>query len=415
MKTTRNILTIVMMIAAIVLMASSADATILTFEGKGTNGNIPDTFGDNIAAAQTGISVANGTTPNVDLTWSASGGTWQFYNDAEWTGAAQLDAYSVGDTFDILFTPDSGYSVQVDSFVFDDYAGWGTGNKFNWSLFKDNSAGAVIASGTGTTANGQDLTVNTGMATSYAGPVLLRVTEHPDDVAGRGDDQALDSISFTQTGTPPPPVPAPLDTNLVLNPGFEDVDPTVTGSYSSVKALDWDDADTAWTFRYDQNWDNGTPPPGAGLRYFNGYSHGAQLIDVSTGDAAAAIAAGTADYDLSAYFSSYGSQRDYGTIDLTFLDGMGGTLGTDMITDGDSTQWSLEATTGTVPVGTATVRIDIYGTARSGAPDGYIENVDFRITSSAAGDIPEPASAVLFALGMAGVAAWRRRTAKARA
>ena len=408
MKTTRNMMTVVMVMVAIGLVASSADATILTFVGKGTNGNIPNTFGDNVAVAQTGISVANGTTPNVDLTWSAAGGTWQFYNDAEWTGAAQLDSYNVGDTFDILFAPDSGYSVQVDSFVFDDYAGYATGNKFNWSLFEDNAAGAVIGSGTGTTANGQDLTVNTGMATGYGGPVLLRVTEHPDNVSGSGSDQALDSISFTQSGIPQPPVPAPLDTNLVLNPGFEDVDPTVTGSYSSLKALDWDDDAVAFTFRYNQNWDNGTPPPGTGLRYFNGYSHAAQEIDVSTGDAAAAIAAGTAEYDLSAYFSSYSSQRDYGTIDLLLLDGSGGTLGTDTITDGDSTQWSLEAATGAVPVGTATVRIDIYGTARSGDPDGYIDNVDFRITG-AAPPIPEPATMCALGLAVAGLGGYIKR------
>ena len=199
---------------------------------------------------------------------------------------------------------------------------------------------------------------------------------------------------------------------LVLNPGFEDVDPTVTGSYSSVKALDWDDGAVAFTFGYNQNWDNGTPPPGTGLRYFNGYSHAAQEIDVSTGDAAAAIAAGTAEYDLSAYFSSYSSQRDYGTIDLLLLDGSGGTLGTDTITDGDSTQWSLEAATGAVPVGTETVRIEIYGTARSGDPDGYIDNVDFRITG-AAPPIPEPATMCALGLAVAGLGGYVRKRRRA--
>ena len=41
MKTTRNMLTVVAMMAAISLLAGVADATILTFEGKGSNGNIP--------------------------------------------------------------------------------------------------------------------------------------------------------------------------------------------------------------------------------------------------------------------------------------------------------------------------------------------------------------------------------------
>ena len=53
-------------------IATSANATVMTFDGKGTfkNTSIPDTFGDNIAAAETGISVSNGTTPNIDLTWT---------------------------------------------------------------------------------------------------------------------------------------------------------------------------------------------------------------------------------------------------------------------------------------------------------------------------------------------------------
>ena len=188
---------------AMSLFAGTANATVMTFEGLGTNASIPDTFGDNIAAAETGISVSNGTTPNIDLTWSATGGDWQFYNDSEWQ-AAQLDAFNVGNTYDLQFTPDTGFGVLVDSFVFDDYAGWQGDNKFNWSLFQDSSAGAVIASGTGTTTDGQNLTVNTGMATAYAGTVLLQIEKHSDNVGSGDSGQAIDSISFTQQVVPEP-------------------------------------------------------------------------------------------------------------------------------------------------------------------------------------------------------------------
>jgi hypothetical protein len=181
-------------------IATSANATVMTFEDLGTSVAIPDTFGDNIAAAETGISVSNGTTPNIDLTWD---GSWSFYNDATWS-AAYLSGYGVGNKHDLQFTPDAGFGVLVDSFVFDDYANYGNPtNKFNWFLYEDSDVGALIASGTETTADGDNLTVNTGMATAYAGTVLLRIEEHSDGVGGTWD-QALDDISFTQQAIPEP-------------------------------------------------------------------------------------------------------------------------------------------------------------------------------------------------------------------
>ena len=202
MKTRKHTILPLAALAGLAL-ATSANATVLTFEGLGTNASIPDTFGDNIAAAETGISVSNGTTENIDLTWSTTGADWQFYNDGEWQ-AAQLDAFNVGNTYDLQFTPDAGFGTLVDSFVFDDYASWQGGNKFNWSLFQDSAAGTVIASGTGETTDGQNLTVNTGMATAYAGTVLMRIEKHPDNVGGGNSGQALDTISFTQQAIPEP-------------------------------------------------------------------------------------------------------------------------------------------------------------------------------------------------------------------
>ena len=191
-----------LVLTALVLLAGSAQATTLTFEDMGTNVNIPSNWGSNIAAAQTGISVDNGATPNVGLTWSASsGGTWQFYNDAEWK-AAQMDGFKSGVNFDLLFTPAAGYSVQVNSFVFDDYANYQSGSAFGWQLFKDNASGAQISGGTGTTTDGQNLLINTGMASAYAGSVLLRLT----GLSGNdGQDEALDTITFVQTASVPEP------------------------------------------------------------------------------------------------------------------------------------------------------------------------------------------------------------------
>ena len=75
MKSSRSKIVLALVAVVVVgLAATSANAAILTFEGKGTNVNIPNTFGDNIAAAATGISVSNGTTPNgpVSRNWIIS-------------------------------------------------------------------------------------------------------------------------------------------------------------------------------------------------------------------------------------------------------------------------------------------------------------------------------------------------------
>ena len=193
MKTNkRSIVTSLVIALAIGLMfgVSAVQASIITFDGKGTNVTIPDTFGDDISSNGTGYNISNGATPNIDLTWN---GVWDFYNDSEWS-AGQLQGYDVGVTHEVVFTPDSGYQVNVDSFVFDDYAGYAQGNKFNWIILGD---GSELASGTETTSNGQDLTVTTGMG-FYEGIVTLRIEEHSDNDSTEWDDQAIDNLSFTQ-------------------------------------------------------------------------------------------------------------------------------------------------------------------------------------------------------------------------
>jgi hypothetical protein len=98
-------------------------ASVITFDGEGRTVEIPKDWGGNIAADENSIGVS--------LTWSAmhKGVGWQFYNDAEWT-VAQMNGFTRGSKFDLLFTPAAGYSVKVDSFVFDDYTGYEEGSAF---------------------------------------------------------------------------------------------------------------------------------------------------------------------------------------------------------------------------------------------------------------------------------------------
>ena len=194
----------ILVLAAFFLLAGSAQATTLTFEGMRTNLSIPSTWGSNIAAAEAGIvdTLGLGWTPTVGLTWSASsGGRWEFYNDGEWS-AAQMEGFISGAKFDLLFTPAAGYAVQVQSFVFDDYINYQGGSTFTWQLFKDSASGALINSGTNiSVTDGQDLLINTGMASPYAGPVLLRLI----GVTGNdGQDESLDTVTFTQAAVSVP-------------------------------------------------------------------------------------------------------------------------------------------------------------------------------------------------------------------
>lgn len=196
---------------------------------------------------------------------------------------------------------------------------------------------------------------------------------------------------------------ANLNTNLVVNGGFETVDtvgPTF-GAYFAPRILNWlgtaafayshDGSSTAGGFV--PNYANGTPPANSGHWYFT--SNNAvpditapgqfyQDIDVSTGDTATTISSGFAGFNLSAYMSSYSTDRDYGNAHVEFRSSTGVSLGTSVLSDSDAgtaNEWNLNTKTGVIPVGTKTVRLSVYGTAVNGGPDGYIDNVDFQVAT----------------------------------
>ena len=220
---------------------------------------------------------------------------------------------------------------------------------------------------------------------------------------------------------------APLGSNLVTNGTFENVNLQSTGAYNGPQILDWSGM-AAFAYSHDgsssstgvvPNYADGAPPPGAGHWYFTSNNSGAtdinapglfyQDIDVSAGPTGAAIAAGTARYNLSAFMSSYLNDTDVGHAHLDFLNSAGGSLGNAQLDDpdfGPNNVWNLNSLSGDIPVGTATMRLSLFGTRTAGGagPDGYIDNVELSVTA-----VPEPAAAGALGAGLFALTLLRRR------
>ena len=194
-----------------------------------------------------------------------------------------------------------------------------------------------------------------------------------------------------------------LQTNLVVNPSFEEVDPADVGFFDSVRILDWpeatddgDPADDGFAYNYSQK-NSGVPaPPGAGDFHFTGGANTVggqptltQEIDVSGGATGDLIAAGNAAYDLRGFFSTYRTQLESGSVRVQFLNGARMELGSDEI--GGATFlaglpivngqvfWGQDAAAGTLPAGTATVVLDVIPNGSAGSYDAYVDLIDFRV------------------------------------
>lgn len=206
---------------------------------------------------------------------------------------------------------------------------------------------------------------------------------------------------------------AEFGVNLVVNPGFESVNAAVTAGNGSVQILSWS-AGTHVPFAYNhgQGYANGGPLAGGGTYYFTPNAslttnitapeQVTQIVDLSAGAAAVAIAQGTARYTLSAYMSGYLTQGDFGNVHVAFRAANDATLGNALISDEDTSHWGpLQIASGAIPVGTASARVSLYGTALVGGPDGFIDNVSFVVTqqSPPAPEVPGLTSWARWLLG----------------
>lgn len=203
-------------------------------------------------------------------------------------------------------------------------------------------------------------------------------------------------------------VAANLNQDLVVNGGFEHVDLGTTGGENSPLILDWTPSVTtnnAFAYSHDPATTNvpdyaeGTNPPNPGLWYFNsnrpvadfGYldqpGEFYQDINVAGGNSGALIATGLGAFNMSAYMSSYLNDADFGNVHAQFRTNSGTVLGASIMSDSDpgpTNVWSLNTKAGSIPVGTEVVRLSLYATKDNGigaGPDGYIDNVEFKVTN----------------------------------
>ncbi len=194
-----------------------------------------------------------------------------------------------------------------------------------------------------------------------------------------------------------------LDTNLVVNPGFESVDTLITGDYGAPKINNWSGTGFAYSHQPGitgvPDYGDGADPPGAGNWYFTANNQPEadtgdirapgvffQDINVSTGAAAAQIALGEASVNLAAYMTSYLNDNDFGNVHVEFRNAGGSALGSAQVSDldpGPDNVWSVTSGAAVIPAGTTTLRVSLFGTVRDSGTDGYIDNVDVRVTDAA--------------------------------
>ena len=195
---------------------------------------------------------------------------------------------------------------------------------------------------------------------------------------------------------------ADLNTNLIINPSFENVNQGEAGPFTAVRLLDWIDSDgdddDTFSYPYSSAYSGAPGPPGAGDWHFTGGFNTAidqplvqQEIDVSTGASGALIATGGAAYNLSAYFSSYLTQDDSSSVRASFLNTSGTQIGfaevggLDFVqgaipVSGNQRDWGQDLAVGLVPTGTASVLLQVVSSDADVNHDGYVDLVDFLIT-----------------------------------
>ncbi|MFN0129984.1 MAG: PEP-CTERM sorting domain-containing protein [Verrucomicrobiales bacterium] len=177
--------------------------------------------------------------------------------------------------------------------------------------------------------------------------------------------------------------------------------------------------------------DNYTQPnvltPGGGVNY--GHGGGGVGGQISTNDfgpvsvsivtlelPTGVIDSGLGTYNFYAQFSTYLTQNDYAEITLTFKDGANADVGSPVAIGGSAfvtglgsgpsgREWGASSLSGAIPAGARSASILLAETKTAGGTniDGYVDNISLNVQP-----VPEPGTASLLLLGLAGLLRRRR-------
>ena len=193
---------------------------------------------------------------------------------------------------------------------------------------------------------------------------------------------------------------APARAGTVLEESFESSPSPLFSAFNS--------------YAYSQNYTSVNTPPLGGLRYYTGDLAAAQttkvaVVDVTgaSGAPAAVIDAGLANFNLSAWFSTYLNQNDWSSVSVQFKDAGAGNVGSAVQIGGeafivglgtapngdglpDYRDFEQDSTSGTVPAGARSAEVTIFTQRFAGtAADGYLDLVRLDVTQ-----VPEPGAAL---------------------
>ena len=199
----------------------------------------------------------------------------------------------------------------------------------------------------------------------------------------------------------------------IINESFESSPSSTFGGFSS--------------YGYAENYTSANVPPDAGDRYFTGTTGQATQTHAGTvglGIPGAAVDAGLANFNLSAYFSTYQDQGDFSEVRLQFKDASGTNVGNQVTIGGQDfvanlefgpnaagqdgyRDWGLDAASGLIPVGARSANVTIFTQRLQGnAADGYLDLLQLDVTQ-----VPEPGAAALAVFAPALIGLRRRRRA----
>jgi hypothetical protein len=210
MKKLANLRPIALVALGVFLGRGAQADTILDFNttptGLGNNDAIIQSFGDYATASSAGVTVMGFGTPNIGLTWRATGAQWEYYVDSVWS-AAQLNSSGVGDSHRIAFAPNSAAArVVIKSFNFHPY--YVSDERYTYSVSV--LAGTNVVSGPINTTFLSDATKAHPVSINYTGAPgqtlklqIARVasTLSGAEIEGSTQNIAVDDITFAQSPT----------------------------------------------------------------------------------------------------------------------------------------------------------------------------------------------------------------------